>query len=552
MPYALMPYALRPAMPYALCPTPCYATPKSMAQMTAAMASRSGGNARWISSLRLRLALAIAISVALAGIGASGLALRMARRALTNDVRGIAGQAAGRAADQVSRLSTPLAVDAIERTLRQLNSEISEIGHLSYIQDSAGGPVVSGTTGMSQGEVGLGLAVLSIKENRTVFSETIDTIRVASPVLRNGQIVGAVLVRADLGAVIRLQQRALEAIIGFALLSIIALVVLVDLLAFPLVYKPIQQLRETIARVTAGDFSARAPVWRHDELGEMAVGLNEMLARLEHFNDELQARVDEATVELQQRNEQLVESYHRLFGLREQLASAEQLASVGQTAANVAHQVGTPLNLISGYVQMLKEDLGADSPHAARLAIIEEQIGKVTTTVRSLLDRSRQMGRRSRVAAGGLVGRVAEVMRPNLEAANIRLEVEAPGADTPILVDATNLELALLNLMTNAVDAMPKGGTLSVVVRETPQNKVRVEVSDTGHGISDELMTRIFDPWVSTKKPGRGTGLGLAIARDVIAAHGGTITVASTVGQGTTFTIDLPSDSARDAGRAAS
>ena len=523
-----------------------------MAQMTAAMASRSGGNARWISSLRLRLALAIAISVALAGIGASGLALRMARRALTNDVRGIAGQAAGRAADQVSRLSTPLSVDALERTLRQLNSEISEIGHLSYIQDSAAGPVVSGTTGMSQGEVGLGLAVLSIKENRTVFSETIDTIRVASPVLRNGQIVGAVLVRADLGAVIRLQQRALQAIIGFALLSIIALVVLVDLLAFPLVYKPIQQLRETIARVTAGDFSARAPVWRHDELGEMAVGLNEMLARLEHFNDELQARVDEATVELQQRNEQLVESYHRLFGLREQLASAEQLASVGQTAANVAHQVGTPLNLISGYVQMLKEDLGAGSPHAARLAIIEEQIGKVTTTVRSLLDRSRQMGRRSRVAAGGLVGRVAEVMRPNLEAANIRLEVEAPGADTPILVDATNLELALLNLMTNAVDAMPKGGMLSVVVRETPQNKVRVEVSDTGHGISDELMTRIFDPWVSTKKPGRGTGLGLAIARDVIAAHGGTITVASTVGHGTTFTIDLPSDSARDAGRAAS
>jgi two-component system NtrC family sensor kinase len=523
-----------------------------MAQMTAAMASRSGGNARWISSLRLRLALAIAISVALAGIGASGLALRMARRALTNDVRGIAGQAAGRAADQVSRLSTPVSVDAIERTLRQLNSEISEIGHLSYIQDSAGGPVVSGTTGMSQGEVGLGLAVLSIKENRTVFSETIDTIRVASPVLRNGQTVGAVLVRADLGAVIRLQQRALEAIVGFALLSIVALVVLVDLLAFPLVYKPIQQLRETIARVTAGDFSARAPVWRHDELGDMAVGLNEMLAQLEHFNDELQARVDEATVELQQRNEQLVESYHRLFGLREQLASAEQLASVGQTAANVAHQVGTPLNLISGYVQMLKEDLGADSPHAARLAIIEEQIGKVTTTVRSLLDRSRQMGRRSRVAAGGLVGRVAEVMRPNLEAANIRLEVEAPGADTPILVDATNLELSLLNLMTNAVDAMPKGGTLRVVVRETPQNKVRVEVSDTGHGISDELMTRIFDPWVSTKKPGRGTGLGLAIARDVIAAHGGTITVASTVGQGTTFTIDLPSDSARDAGRAAS
>ncbi|MGH9176235.1 MAG: sensor histidine kinase, partial [Vicinamibacterales bacterium] len=328
--------------------------------------------------------------------------------------------------------------------------------------------------------------------------------------------------------------------------------VLVDLLAWPLVYKPIQQLRETIARVTAGDFSARAPVWRRDELGEVAVGLNEMLARLENFNDSLQARVNDATVELQQRNEQLVESYHRLFGLREQLASAEQLASVGQTAANVAHQVGTPLNLISGYVQLLKEEFGAESPHGARLAIIEEQIAKVTSTVRTLLDRSRQMGRKTRTAAGALVLRVCEVMRPSLAAAGITLNVETPAGDTPILVDATNLELALLNLMTNAVDAMPKGGTLGVLVHDLAPNRVHVEISDTGHGIPDDLMPRMFDPWVSTKKPGRGTGLGLAIARDVVAAHGGSITVESTVGRGTTFTIDLPSDSARDAGRAAS
>ena len=162
-------------------------------------------------------------------------------------------------------------------------------------------------------------------------------------------------------------------------------------------------------------------------------------------------------MELQQRNEQLVESYHRLFGLREQLASAEQLASVGQTAANVAHQVGTPLNLISGYVQLLKEELGAGSPHGARLAIIEEQIEKVTSTVRTLLDRSRQIGRRTRTAAGALVLRVCEVMRPSLAAAGITLNVQTPASDTRILADETNLELALLNLMTNAVDAMPKG-----------------------------------------------------------------------------------------------
>jgi two-component system NtrC family sensor kinase len=282
------------------------------------------------------------------------------------------------------------------------------------------------------------------------------------------------------------------------------------------------------------------------------VGLNEMLARLENFNQDMQARVREATNEVEKRNQELVDSYNRLFGLREQLASAEQLASVGQTAANVAHQVGTPLNLISGYVQLLKEELGPESPHLARLAIIEEQIAKVTSTVRTLLDRSRQMGRKTRTTAGELVRRVIEVMLPNLHAAHIRHEMDLQAGDTPILVDATNLELALLNLMTNAVDAMPNGGLLRVRVVEGGPKRVCIEISDTGHGIPGELMPRIFEPWVSTKKPGRGTGLGLPIARDVVNAHGGTIAVKSTEGQGTTFTIDLPSDAARDAGRVAS
>jgi two-component system, NtrC family, sensor kinase len=325
-----------------------------------------------------------------------------------------------------------------------------------------------------------------------------------------------------------------------------------DLFVWPLVYRPIQRLQDTIGRVAAGDLSARVPISRNDELGHVASGLNDMLARLENFNQDMHARVREATNEVEQRNQQLVESYNRWFGLREQLASAEQLASVGQTAANVAHQVGTPLNLISGYVQLLKEELGPDSPHLGRLAIIEEQIAKVTSTVRTLLDRSRQTVRKTRTTAGELVTRVVEVMLPNLQAAHIQHEMDLPAGDTPILVDATNLELALLNLMTNAVDAMPKGGMLRVSVTDGPANRVRIQISDTGHGIPADLLPRIFEPWVSTKKPGRGTGLGLPIARDVVTAHGGTLDVASSDGHGTTFIIDLPSDAAREAGRVAS
>jgi len=320
--------------------------------------------------------------------------------------------------------------------------------------------------------------------------------------------------------------------------AIVVLALLVDLLIRRLIHGPIGGIRRTMKAVAAGELGARAPVVRSDEIGAVASGLNAMLEQMENFNVALQERVREATSELRARNDELVRSYERVLSLRDALGRAEQMAAVGHMAASVAHQIGTPLNLISGYVQVIREEHGPDARVTRRLEIVQEQIAKVTSVVRTMLDHARRPTPREPTDLGALVQRVCDVARPKLTAMGVRLDlatIEVP----PVLADSVQLELALLNLLSNGLDAMPSGGVLTIALASGPEG-VRIEVGDTGTGIAPDLLPRIFDPWVTTKETGRGSGLGLSITREVLAAHGGTVTVKSEVGVGSTFTLTLP------------
>jgi signal transduction histidine kinase len=255
--------------------------------------------------------------------------------------------------------------------------------------------------------------------------------------------------------------------------------------------------------------------------------------------------VAEATEELRSRNEELVQDYHRILALREALARAEQMAAVGQMAANVAHQIGTPLNLISGYVQLMLEQPDADP----RLKVIEDQIAKVAAIVRTLLDRSRQSSPREVVDPAELIRRVCELARPKFDATGVALTVSIQDPLPPMLADPVQLELALLNIVANGLDAMPLGGTLEVhagpVGEGVPGEHhaaqgIWIEISDSGPGIPPGVLPRIFEPWLTTKPKGAGTGLGLSITKEVIAAHGGSISAGSAPRGGAMFRIELP------------
>ena len=138
-----------------------------------------------------------------------------------------------------------------------------------------------------------------------------------------------------------------------------------------------------------------------------------------------------------------------------------------------------------------------------------------------------------------MLRRLIETTRPRLTAAHIAVDTQIADDLPWMLGDPVHLELALLNIVNNALDAMAGGGTLTII-GEARGAETHIEIRDTGTGIPPDLLPRIFEPWITTKPAGQGTGLGLSIARDVIAAHGGRIDVRSTPGVGTTFTIDLP------------
>jgi two-component system, NtrC family, sensor kinase len=213
---------------------------------------------------------------------------------------------------------------------------------------------------------------------------------------------------------------------------------------------------------------------------------------------------------------------------------------LGQAAANMAHQIGTPLNLISGYVQLLIQSSAPDSASLDRLRAIQDQVAKVTAIVRAALDSSRPPAiPHERTDLGALVKRVCQMAGPMLEDAGVKVEVMAPDQSLDLVADAVQLELALLNLISNSVDAMTSGGKLTVRLIRV-DDRLRLEVADTGSGIPTELLTHIFDPWVTTKAQGKGSGLGLSIARQVVLSHGGTIRVANRPSAGAVFTIDLP------------
>jgi signal transduction histidine kinase len=489
-------------------------------------------------ALGTRLTMYVTLSVTAVIAIVTFVATLVAERQLDNDLRETAEVTAFAVADDIELRPETVSPDTLVPVLRSFMNAAPDLRSITVFRavDGRGDTVVS-TSVVAPAPPALVRDVIARGE--TVTSQpTTDTLFVAVPIRSGGDVSGAVAVAVSLGAITQLQRRAGLIALSGAAFAVIAIAVLIRVLAQRLILSPLTEIHRVMGRARSGDLGVRARVSQDNEMGDVAEGLNAMLMELDDLHRSLSQRVSAATGELRDRNQELVRSYESVSRLRETAARAQQLAAVGQTMANVAHQIGTPLNLVSGHVQLLQYEI-TDPALKRRLHIVKEQIDRVVSTVRGLLERARPQGERQPVRVDTVIVRMGDAMRARLASGGVDLDLRVDAPMASVAADEAQLELALLNLVTNALDAMPGGGTLTLEAR-VADGRVRIDVRDTGSGISADVLPRIFEPWVTTKPAGRGTGLGLSITRDLITALGGTIAVTTLAGQGTTFRIELP------------
>ncbi len=275
-------------------------------------------------------------------------------------------------------------------------------------------------------------------------------------------------------------------------------------------------------------------------------------ADLRQAHAELEDRVRERTVQLAQTNSVLREEISErqkiekeLFRLQHQIGRVERLATIGRLTATVAHDLGTPLNSVLGYTQLLAQE---DLPERARrrLAIIETQIHRMGEIIQNYLAYTRGSLPQEKIMVNELIRGTLLLLQPVFKQREVQVTAQLAESVSAVYGDGNSIQRVLINLLDNAVDACEQGGSVKVSTLEiaaTGQKKpgVVVEFADTGAGINPEILPKVFDLFVTTKAPGKGTGLGLVICQEIVKAHGGTINIASQVGQGTTVSVFLPS-----------
>ena len=320
--------------------------------------------------------------------------------------------------------------------------------------------------------------------------------------------------------------RAVVLILGLLVFNGMAL----WLLGIKIVGRPLQRLVAKTQRISDGDLTADLSLKGRDELTKLADAINQMCGHLSAAREKVR-----------------LETERRIAAL-EQLRHSERLATVGRLSSGIAHELGTPLNVVAGRAKMIATESLTPEENREFATIIHEQAERMTKIIRQLLDFSRRRApQRSSVSISSIFAQIKDMLAPIAGKSNVEIVLNENSSLPAVELDQGQIQQVLINLVMNAIQAMPHGGRVALsaavendAAKAPKDKKVVITVTDSGKGISEKDLEHVFEPFFTTKEIGVGTGLGLSIVYGIIEEHGGHIAVKSEPGKGTRFTITLP------------
>jgi two-component system NtrC family sensor kinase len=381
-------------------------------------------------------------------------------------------------------------------------------------------------------------------DQKEAVSSTVETpsgriLRYVQPFRWPAGRVGAIEVRQTLREMERQFRRAVRSTIVSRLVVVALFVLSIVILTRWSVARPIRALIAAARAVGRGALDQRIALPRHGEIGELAAEFNRMAENLQAAHGELIRHAEER------------------LRLEQDVQQAHKLVAVGMLAAKVAHEIGTPLNVISGRAEVLDRAVPRDHPDRRNLDVILSQAERIKGIIRALLDYTRP--RRPALRPEPILpilGRVASLLIDRSQRRNVRLHLDLPIGLPPVLADREHLQQVFLNLITNALDATGPGGVVRISTGPEPElapdgrasilrgkagaPTQAVHVIDTGKGLTAEDLNHVFEPFFSTKRSGQGTGLGLPITEEIVRAHRGEIEMLSIPDKGTEVIVRLP------------
>jgi two-component system NtrC family sensor kinase len=362
---------------------------------------------------------------------------------------------------------------------------------------------------------------------------------------QNTSVLGVLEVVYSLDDIDRTMRTSVLGIAGFSLGFIVVASVSVGFFVHRLVYLPLRDVETGARRVSTGHLEEAIPVRSGDEFGELAASFNAMTAALRNSQAELREWGRTLEQKVQDRTKELRKA-------QAEAVRGEKLASVGLLAAGIAHELNNPLTGVLTFSTLLRQKLPDGSPDAEDLDLVIRETKRCAAIIKRLLDFAREKPPEKKFAdLNRIIEDTARIVERPAHLRDIAITLDLDRNLPPIWVDADQITQVVMNMLVNAQHAIDENGSITIRSRRVAEPKspepgapavpmAEIAIIDTGCGIPERNLQRIFDPFFTSKEVGKGTGLGLSVSHGIVKAHGGAIEVDSKVGEGSTFRVYLP------------